>query len=73
MSGVEKPFESALIQAVIQVASALSLQTIAEGIETEAQAEALAALGCEYGQGYLLGRPQPAEACGFSARSARAA
>ena len=40
--GVEKPFEAALIRAVIQIADALSLRTVAEGIETEAQADALA-------------------------------
>jgi EAL domain-containing protein (putative c-di-GMP-specific phosphodiesterase class I) len=32
---------------------------IAEGIETEAQRGALLAMGCEMGQGYLLGHPAP--------------
>ena len=35
------------------------LQVIAQGIEREDQRAALAALGCELGQGYLLGRPLP--------------
>ena len=55
VAGVEKPFESALIRAVIQIADALSLRTVAEGVETEAQADALAALGCHYGQGLTPG------------------
>ena len=71
--GVEKPFEAALIKAVIQIADALSLRTVAEGVETEAQAEALAELGCEDGQGYLFGTPQPAETMSLVARQPRAA
>ena len=41
------------------------LQVVAQGIEREDQRHALAALGCELGQGYLLGRPLPpaAAAC----------
>jgi EAL domain-containing protein (putative c-di-GMP-specific phosphodiesterase class I) len=34
---------------------------VAEGIETETQHRALIALGCDLGQGFLLGRPQPLE------------
>jgi hypothetical protein len=34
-------------------------RTIGEGIETEAQRQTLRELGCDYGQGYLLGRPAP--------------
>ena len=67
VAGVEKPFESALIRAVIQVAGALALRTVAEGIETEAQAAALRDLGCQFGQGYLFGRPEPADAAAFAA------
>lgn len=36
------------------------MRTNAEGIETEQQLEMLAAMGCDEGQGYLLGRPAPA-------------
>jgi EAL domain-containing protein (putative c-di-GMP-specific phosphodiesterase class I) len=35
------------------------VQVVAQGIEREDQRDALAALGCELGQGYLLGRPLP--------------
>ncbi len=54
-------------------ADALSLGTVAEGIETEAQATALAALGCEFGQGYLCGRPDFADACLLGVRVPAAA
>jgi EAL domain-containing protein (putative c-di-GMP-specific phosphodiesterase class I) len=33
---------------------------VAEGVETEAQRQQLAAMGCRHYQGYLFGRPQPA-------------
>ena len=44
---------------VVQVASMFELQVVAQGIEREDQRQALAALGVELGQGYLLGRPLP--------------
>ncbi len=39
------------------MARSLSLEVVAEGVETEAQYEFLKALGCETVQGYLTGRP----------------
>jgi diguanylate cyclase (GGDEF)-like protein len=50
----------AVVRAILALAGALDMQTIAEGIETEAQRTLLERLGCRYGQGYLLGRPLPA-------------
>ncbi|HZM84249.1 MAG TPA: EAL domain-containing protein [Candidatus Limnocylindrales bacterium] len=50
-----------LAQAVIALAAALGMQTVAEGIEELEQVERLLALGCRYGQGYHYGRPMPAE------------
>jgi len=50
-----------VVAAILALARALDIQVIAEGIETEAQREALMAMGCELGQGYLLGRPAPIE------------
>jgi diguanylate cyclase (GGDEF)-like protein len=47
--------------AVVQLARALDLQVVAEGIETQDQAELLHRLGAQSGQGYLFGRPEPAE------------
>jgi diguanylate cyclase (GGDEF)-like protein/PAS domain S-box-containing protein len=51
----------ALLTAILSIATALDLEVVAEGIETEEQLHAVTALGCQMGQGYLLGRPQPRE------------
>ena len=48
-----------VVSAVLALARALGIGVIAEGIETEAQRDALLAMGCEFGQGFLLGRPGP--------------
>jgi len=50
----------AIIEALLVLARGLGLKVVAEGIETEAQAAFLAALGCDEGQGYLYSRPVPA-------------
>jgi diguanylate cyclase (GGDEF)-like protein len=50
-----------LARAIIGIGDAMSLTTIAEGIETEGQRKALRAMGCLLGQGYLFGRPMPPE------------
>jgi diguanylate cyclase (GGDEF)-like protein len=48
-----------VVAAILALARALNIQVIAEGIETPAQREALLGMGCELGQGYLLGHPAP--------------
>jgi diguanylate cyclase (GGDEF)-like protein len=48
-----------VVAAILALARALNIQVIAEGIETPAQRQALLAMGCEMGQGYLLGHPAP--------------
>jgi len=48
----------AIVNAVVGMADALGCDIVAEGVETEAQLNQLRALGCEYAQGYLVGRPQ---------------
>ena len=48
-----------VVAAILALARALDIQVIAEGIETEAQRAILLAMGCELGQGFLLGRPAP--------------
>jgi diguanylate cyclase (GGDEF)-like protein/PAS domain S-box-containing protein len=57
--GVEDE-ESALVQSVVQLASSMKLQTVAEGIETPAQLARVRALGCDFGQGYWLAKPMDA-------------
>ena len=46
-----------IAQAVVALARGLGLETIAEGVETEAQASMLTTLGVDVGQGFLFGRP----------------
>ncbi|HUA79677.1 MAG TPA: EAL domain-containing protein [Dyella sp.] len=48
-----------VVAAILALAHALNIQVIAEGIETQAQLETLVSMGCEMGQGYLLGSPAP--------------
>ena len=58
------PEDTAICTAIVSLAHALGLQAVAEGIETPEQLAELRVLGCELGQGYLFGTPQPAEAFG---------
>jgi diguanylate cyclase (GGDEF)-like protein len=51
----------AVLAAILEMARALGLQTVAEGIETHAQLAQLQALGCDLGQGFFLARPMDAE------------
>jgi diguanylate cyclase (GGDEF)-like protein len=52
--------DRAIVTAVIRLGQALDLTTVAEGVETQEQLEALQELGCEQAQGYHLGRPSAA-------------
>jgi EAL domain-containing protein (putative c-di-GMP-specific phosphodiesterase class I) len=53
---------SLLVRAIVQIAHTLGLLPVAEGLESAAQAEALAACGCDLAQGFHLGRPLGSEA-----------
>lgn len=55
------PEDCSLVQAIIQMAHSLNLHVIAEGIETDAQREWLAAAGVESGQGFLFDRAVPTD------------
>lgn len=60
--GSDDPTRSAVVVgAILALAGSLGLEVVAEGIETEAQHEALCKMGCTYGQGFLYSRAQPAE------------
>jgi diguanylate cyclase (GGDEF)-like protein/PAS domain S-box-containing protein len=50
-----------IVTAILQLGRGLSLDIVAEGVETEAQRECLDLLGCSVMQGYLFARPMPAE------------
>lgn len=52
----------AIVRAILSLGEAFGIEAIAEGVETQAQLEALHALGCRYFQGYLFSRPLPAAA-----------
>jgi len=47
----------AMVEAMVALARALGIRTVAEGIETEAQFALVKELGCDVVQGYLIGKP----------------
>ncbi len=49
----------AIVSAIISMSHTIGLQVVAEGIETSTQLERLRDLGCDFGQGFFLGRPKP--------------
>jgi PAS domain S-box-containing protein len=58
---VEKRGSRKIVAAVVGLGQGLGLTTVAEGVESREQAEMLLWLGCDTGQGWLFGGPQPAE------------
>jgi diguanylate cyclase (GGDEF)-like protein/PAS domain S-box-containing protein len=62
VSGMEDGVEeSAFARAIVSLTKTLQLQAVAEGVETEAQAELLGKMGCQFGQGFLYAEPLDAE------------
>jgi diguanylate cyclase (GGDEF)-like protein len=57
----EFPEDAVIVNAIIQLANSLGLETIAEGVETDSIAAMLRAQGCKMAQGYLWARPLPAK------------
>ena len=51
------PTSAAVIRGIVAMAAALGLATVAEGVEQQAQLDAVRELGCDRAQGYLLARP----------------
>ena len=61
VAGIEEPADRSIVEAVISLAHGLGIGVVAEGIESESQADRLRELGCDLGQGYLFSRPVSAE------------
>lgn len=53
--------DEAIVRTIIALGNSLDMQVVAEGVETRAQATRLQEMGCHHFQGYLFGRPQPAD------------
>jgi EAL domain-containing protein (putative c-di-GMP-specific phosphodiesterase class I) len=54
--------DTAIVQMVIDLAHSLGMEAVAEGVETQEQAEQLKEMGCDLGQGYYFAKPLPPEA-----------
>jgi EAL domain-containing protein (putative c-di-GMP-specific phosphodiesterase class I) len=53
--------DAKIVRSTIDLAHGLGLKVVAEGVETEAHVAALAAFGCDVGQGYLFSKPLPVD------------
>jgi EAL domain-containing protein (putative c-di-GMP-specific phosphodiesterase class I) len=63
------PDDRELIKAIVVMSRSLRLRVVAEGVETEAQAELLAAMDCTALQGFLYARPADAASVGHWLRA----
>jgi diguanylate cyclase (GGDEF)-like protein len=63
------PRDLAIVRGIIDLAHNIDLMVVAEGVETEDQYRQLVALGCDYAQGFHLGRPQAPDALFADTRS----
>ena len=54
--------DTAILQMIIELAHTLGMRIIAEGVESEEQAEQLRQMGCDLGQGFHFAEPLPSEA-----------
>lgn len=57
-----EPRSMAIVEAIVALARAIGASIVVEGVETEAELDALRRLGCDYAQGWLVGKPEPREA-----------
>jgi diguanylate cyclase (GGDEF)-like protein len=60
----ESAKSAALVRSIIDLATALEMETVAEGVENDAQRQTLRSLGCRRAQGFYFARPLPSEAIG---------
>ena len=64
-----QPRSSAIIASILTLARGLDMSVTAEGVETREEFERLTALGVNFAQGYLFGRPQPVDQIAFDERA----
>ena len=57
----ESPVDSAIVRAVIDLANAMGISAVAEGVETEDQLAGLRLLGCPVAQGFYFSHPLQAQ------------
>jgi EAL domain-containing protein (putative c-di-GMP-specific phosphodiesterase class I) len=57
--GMHDPKDEAIVRATVDLAHKLGLTVVAEGVETADALDRLASFGCEYAQGYHIGKPLP--------------
>ena len=57
----DSPVDLAIVRAIIDLADAMGISAVAEGVETMDQAAALKMLGCPMGQGFYFSRPLRAQ------------
>ncbi len=62
-----------IVRIILMLAHGLGLKVVAEGVETQAQADMLKEMGCELAQGYLYSKPAPSETIEQLLRNSRAA
>ncbi|MBK5332880.1 MAG: EAL domain-containing protein [Ilumatobacteraceae bacterium] len=55
------PEDTTIVEAVVKLGHSLGLLVVAEGVETPLQLARLREIGCDHGQGYVFGRPRPAD------------
>jgi EAL domain-containing protein (putative c-di-GMP-specific phosphodiesterase class I) len=60
-SMLAEPRAMAIVEAIVAMAKRLGAELVVEGVESEAELDVLRRLGCEYAQGWLVGRPQTRE------------
>jgi diguanylate cyclase (GGDEF)-like protein/PAS domain S-box-containing protein len=57
----DDPAAAAMVAGIVQIANGLGLQSVAEGVESDAQLEYLTGIGCMFGQGYRFSKALPAQ------------
>ena len=68
---VDDPSARSLVRAMIAMSRSMGLDTVAEGVETAAQLQALGDLGCAKAQGFLISRPLPPDAVAATVEALR--